>query len=65
MLHVKSCRYAEDYKLALQFDNGTEGIVDLQDLPESGTVFAPLKDKGCFHPTPQKCKILKPSFLQT
>lgn len=20
---------------------------------------------GCFHPTPQKCKILKPSFLQT
>ena len=32
MLHVESCRYAEDYKLALQFDNGTEGIVDLQYL---------------------------------
>ena len=48
MLHVKSCRYAEDYKLALQFNNGTEGIIDLQDLPESGTVFAPLKDKKLF-----------------
>ena len=23
------------------------------------------QDIGCFHPTPQKCKILKPSFLQT
>lgn len=23
------------------------------------------KQFGCFHPTPQKCKILKPSFLQT
>ena len=24
-----------------------------------------ITDFGCFHPTPQKCKILKPSFLQT
>ena len=48
MLHIKSCRYAEEYKLALQFDNGTEGIADLKDLSDSGTVFAPLKDKEIF-----------------
>lgn len=48
MLHIKSFRYAEDYKLALQFDNGIEGIADLQNLPESGTVFEPLRDKEIF-----------------
>ena len=48
MLHIKSCRYAEEYKLALQFDNGTEGIADLKELPYSGVVFAPLKDKEIF-----------------
>ncbi|MFN8770733.1 MAG: DUF2442 domain-containing protein [Neisseriaceae bacterium] len=29
-------------------DNGTDGIADLKDLPEDGTVFAPLKDKEIF-----------------
>lgn len=48
MLHIIACRYTEDYKLALQFDNGTEGIVDLKDLPVSGTIFAPLKDQEIF-----------------
>lgn len=48
MLHIKSCKYTEDYKLALKFDNGTEGIADLKELPEDGTVFAPLKNKELF-----------------
>lgn len=48
MLHIKSCRWVEDYKLALLFDNGTEGIADLQDLPVTGSVFEPLKDKEIF-----------------
>lgn len=48
MLHIKECKYTEDYKLALKFDNGTEGIVDLKELPESETVFYPLKDKSVF-----------------
>ena len=33
-------------------------------LPSQGGT-ASLSESGCFHPTPQKCKILKPSFLQT
>lgn len=60
MLHIKSCRYTEDYKLAVQFDNGTEGIADLRDLPENGTVFAPLKDKEVFC----KAKLEKWGYLQ-
>lgn len=48
MLRVKACKYAEDYKLAVEFDNSDRGIVDLKDLLEPDTVFAPLKDKELF-----------------
>jgi hypothetical protein len=48
MLHIKSCKYADDYKIAVEFDNGENDIVDLQDLIEPDTVFAPLIDKELF-----------------
>lgn len=48
MLHIKSCEWIGDYKLALQFDNGAKGIADLKDLPKTGSVFEPLQDKNVF-----------------
>lgn len=48
MLHIKSCEWVGDYKLSLLFDNGTQGIADLKDLPQTGSVFEPLKDKEIF-----------------
>lgn len=48
MLHIKTCKWAGDYKLAVSFDNGNQGITDLKDLPKNGSVFEPLKDKEIF-----------------
>ncbi len=44
-LHVTSVRYMKDYKLKLTFNNGAEGVVDLQD-ELYGEVFEPLKDSN-------------------
>ena len=40
--------------------NGNKYIAGYTTAALSGQI-----QTGCFHPTPQKCKILKPSFLQT
>lgn len=48
MLHIKSCQWAGDYKLAVTFNNGTGGIADLADFIEEGLVFAPLKNNEVF-----------------
>lgn len=48
MLHIKSCKYNDDYKLSLEFDNDYSGTVDLKDLPNDGPVFAPLRDINVF-----------------
>ncbi len=48
MLHILKCKYLSEYKLELTFDNDTVGIADLQDLPQIGTVFEPLKDIEIF-----------------
>ena len=47
LLHVTKAEYAGEYKLRLKFNNGAQGIVDLE--PELyGEVFEPLRDKAVF-----------------
>jgi len=47
LLHVVSVEYLDNYQLKLTFNNGIEGIVDLeQEL--YGEIFEPLKDKNLF-----------------
>lgn len=47
LLHVVSVEYLGNYQLKLTFNNGIEGIVDLeQEL--YGEIFEPLKDKNLF-----------------
>lgn len=42
-LHVTSVEYLSDFKLRLSFNNGSEGVVDLE--PElHGEVFEPLRE---------------------
>ena len=48
MLHILNCKYLSAYKLELIFDNHTTGVVDLKDLPQTGTVFEPLQDIEIF-----------------
>jgi hypothetical protein len=46
-LYVVSVEYLDNYQLKLTFNNGIEGIVDLeQEL--YGEIFEPLKDKSLF-----------------
>jgi len=46
-IHVTAVEYVGDYKLQLRFNNGTQGIVDLeQEL--YGEIFEPLRDKTLF-----------------
>ncbi len=46
-LHVTAVEYVTDYKLKLKFNNGAEGIVDLE--PELyGEIFTPLRDLTLF-----------------
>ena len=46
-LHVICVEYLDNYQLKLTFNNGIEGIVDLeQEL--YGEIFEPLKDKSLF-----------------
>lgn len=46
-LHVIAVEYLEDYQLKLTFNNGAEGIVDLE-KELYGEVFEPLRDKNLF-----------------
>lgn len=45
--HVTPVEYLGDYKLKLRFNNGAEGIVDLES-ELYGEVFEPLRDKRLF-----------------
>jgi hypothetical protein len=47
MIWVTSAKYLEDYKISIQFSDGTEGVVDLSSQLW-GPVFEPLKDKANF-----------------
>ena len=47
LLHVKEVKLVSDYRLWLRFNDGAEGVVDLE--PELyGEVFAPLRDRTLF-----------------
>lgn len=46
-LHVVNARYLDEYRLLVRFNNGVEGIIDLE--PElHGEVFLPLRDTELF-----------------
>jgi len=47
VLYVTAVEYLGDYQLKLQFNNGAEGIVDLES-ELYGEVFEPLRDKCLF-----------------
>jgi hypothetical protein len=46
-LHVVAVEYLENYQLKLRFNNGVEGIVDLE-KELYGEMFEPLKNKSIF-----------------
>jgi len=46
-IHVTDAEYLHDYRLRLRFNNGVEGIVDLQ-AELYGEVFEPLRDTRLF-----------------
>ena len=46
-LHVIAVEYLESYQLKLRFNNGIEGIVDLE-AELHGEIFEPLNDKNLF-----------------
>ncbi|MBX7235752.1 MAG: DUF2442 domain-containing protein [Caldilineales bacterium] len=47
-LHVTNVEHLADYKLKLAFNNGAEGVVDLES-ELYGEVFEPLRDVSLFH----------------
>jgi hypothetical protein len=47
LLHVIAVEYLESYQLKLRFNNGIEGIVDLE-AELHGEIFEPLNDKNLF-----------------
>lgn len=46
-LHVTSVSYLDAYKLIVKFNNGAEGVVDLEG-ELYGEIFEPLQDKTLF-----------------
>ncbi len=46
-LHVIDAKYDEDYRIRIKFNNGAEGIVDLE-KELYGEIFTPLKDIKLF-----------------
>jgi hypothetical protein len=47
LLHVKDAEHIENYRVRLEFHDGTYGIVDLSDSLD-GPVFEPLKNLDYF-----------------
>ena len=43
MLHVTNCKYIEQYKIWVSFDDNTDGVIDLKDSLD-GNVFKSLKN---------------------
>ena len=46
-LHITKANYIKDYKVAVCFNNGKQGVADLSDVLTGG-IFEPLKDKAIF-----------------
>ncbi len=47
MIYVIGVRHAGEFRLALEFDDDTQGVADLSELVRL-PVFAPLQDEGTF-----------------
>jgi len=47
MLQIVDMRYLKDYKIWIKFNDGLEGIIDLEN-ELWGEMFEPLKDKNLF-----------------
>lgn len=48
MIQVLSVAHAGDFKLDVEFDDGTSGVADLGPLFERSELFAPLRDPAAF-----------------
>ena len=48
ILHVTKAAYLRDYKVYLEFNDGTKGVADLEDKVQRGGVFAPLREPDFF-----------------
>ena len=48
MIHVITAKYAGGLSLAVEFDDDTQGVVDLTDLVQRVPLFAPLRDPALF-----------------
>ena len=46
-LHVKDARHIKNYRVRLEFNDGTHGVVDLSDSLD-GPIFEPLKNLDYF-----------------
>lgn len=46
--HILNASCLKDYFVHLQFEDGTEGVVNLERIVGQGEAFAPLKDKDFF-----------------
>lgn len=46
-LHIIAARYTDNYKIAIEFNNGCQGIVDLSESLQ-GQLFEPLQDLALF-----------------
>jgi hypothetical protein len=45
---VSEARYAGEYQIQVQFEDGSSGLVDMMKFIEEGTALAPLKDPALF-----------------
>jgi hypothetical protein len=48
MVYLQSAEYVSDYKIALVFNTGEQGVVNLVDIPSLFEVAKPLEDLSVF-----------------
>lgn len=48
LFDIIDAEYVDGYKIRIKFENGKEGIVDLQDYCHKGGLFNRLKDRAYF-----------------
>ena len=46
--HIVNAACLKDYYVYLKFEDGMEGVIDLETIAGKGEMFAPLKDKDFF-----------------
>ncbi|MBN2566214.1 MAG: DUF2442 domain-containing protein [Candidatus Eisenbacteria bacterium] len=55
---LKEAQYLEDYKIALRFEDGSAGEVDLSGYPDKDTVFRAFLDMDFFRELRVECGVL-------